>query len=180
MDYMEVTLPNYSYVFNFEEEFKHQDTRIWMTKNWTNGFYFCGIYMILIFGGQIFMANRPRYELRGVLSLWNTLLATFSIIGFTRTAPELIHVLRNYGLYHSVCIPRFVSLWNTYTILLYNITQTSNLSYEIFFHKCAWFRDPWILCLLLKPRFHRKSSHRLCMRMQKSSACKYFLLVSSR
>lgn len=108
MDYMEVTLPNYSYVFNFEEEFIHQDTRVWMMNNWTNCFYYCGIYMIFIFGGQHFMASRPRYELRGVLSLWNTLLASFSIIGFTRTAPELIHVLRNYGLYHSVCIPSFI------------------------------------------------------------------------
>ncbi|XP_043484473.1 elongation of very long chain fatty acids protein 6 [Leptopilina heterotoma] len=108
MDYREVTLPNYSYVFNFEEKFIHQDTRIWMRKNWTNGFYFCGIYMILIFGGQHFMASRPKYNLRGVLSLWNTLLASFSIIGFTRTAPELIHTLRNYGLYHSVCIPSFI------------------------------------------------------------------------
>lgn len=106
MDYMEVTLPNYSYVFNFEEKFIHQDTRVWMTKYWTNGFYYCGIYMILIFGGQHYMASRPKFELRGILSLWNTLLASFSIIGFTRTAPELIHVLRNYGLYHSVCIPR--------------------------------------------------------------------------
>ncbi|XP_012272622.1 elongation of very long chain fatty acids protein 6 [Orussus abietinus] len=108
MDYMEVTLPNYSYIFNFEEEFKFQDTRIWMTNNWKNGFYYCGIYMVLIFGGQHYMASRPRFQLRGLLSLWNTLLATFSIIGFTRTAPELIHVLRNYGLYHSVCIPSFI------------------------------------------------------------------------
>ena len=107
MDYLDVTQPNYSYVFNFEEKFIHQDTRDWMTNNWTNGFYACGIYMILIFGGQYWMSSRPRYELRGVLSLWNTMLATFSIIGFTRTAPELIHVLRNYGIYHSVCIPRY-------------------------------------------------------------------------
>ncbi|XP_063982047.1 very long chain fatty acid elongase 6 [Diachasmimorpha longicaudata] len=108
MDYMEVTLPNYSYVFNFEEEFIHQDTRVWMTNNWTNVFYYVGIYMVLIFGGQYWMASRPRYELRGLLTLWNSLLATFSIIGFARTAPELIHVLRNHGLYHSVCIPSFI------------------------------------------------------------------------
>lgn len=105
---MEVTVPNYSYVFNFEESFNPLDTKIWMTNNWTYGFYYCGIYMILIFGGQHFMSNRPRFELRGVLSLWNTLLATFSIIGFTRTAPELIHIVRNYGLRHSICIPSFI------------------------------------------------------------------------
>lgn len=49
-----------------------------------------------------------RFELRGLLSLWNTMLAMFSIMGAFRTAPELIHVLRNYGLFHSVCVPRWV------------------------------------------------------------------------
>lgn len=105
---MEVTQPNYSYIFNFEEKFIHQDSRVWMIKNWMSCFYYCGIYMILIFGGQHYMASRPKFELRGVLTLWNTLLATFSIIGFTRTAPELLHTLKNYGLYHSVCIPSFI------------------------------------------------------------------------
>lgn len=105
---MEVTCPNYSYVFNFEEKFMHQDTRAWMLKHWTSAFYYCGIYMILIFGGQHYMASRPKFELRGILTLWNTLLASFSIIGFTRTATEFIHVLRNHGLYYSVCIPSFI------------------------------------------------------------------------
>lgn len=108
VDYREVTLPNYSYIFNFEEKFSHHETKQWMMENWTNGFYYCGLYMILIFGGQHYMANRPRFELRGVLSLWNTLLAAFSVIGFARTAPELIHVLRHHGLHHSICIPRSV------------------------------------------------------------------------
>nr|CAD7443782.1 unnamed protein product [Timema bartmani] len=108
MNYMEVTLPNYSYVFNFEEEFEHQDTRAWMMKNWTIGFYFCGLYMIFIFVGQHLMQNRPRFELRGVLSVWNTVLAAFSLMGACRTAPEFFHVLKNHGLYHSVCVPSFI------------------------------------------------------------------------
>lgn len=56
---MEVT-PNYSYVFNFENDFIHQDTRTWMIKNWTWVFYYCGVYMLIIFGGQFLMQNRPR------------------------------------------------------------------------------------------------------------------------
>ncbi|KAG6804619.1 elongation of very long chain fatty acids protein 6-like [Apis laboriosa] len=109
LSYMEVvTVPNYSYVFNFEENFIHTETKVWMTKNWTNCFYYCGIYMILIFGGKHYMSTRPRFELRGVLALWNTLLASFSIIGLTRTLPELVHVLKHYGFYHSVCIPSFI------------------------------------------------------------------------
>ncbi|KAK3931768.1 Elongation of very long chain fatty acids protein 6 [Frankliniella fusca] len=107
--YLEVgTTPNYSYVFNFEEEFVHQDTRVWMSKNWTYGFYYVGIYMVLIFGGQWYMQSRPRFQLAGVLSVWNTALALFSICGATRTAPELFHVLRNYGPYHSICVPSFI------------------------------------------------------------------------
>jgi len=108
MRIMDMTLPNYSYVFNFEQEFKHQHTRDWMTENWTYGFYSVGLYMVLIFGGQHYMQHRPRFELRGALTLWNSMLAAFSIMGACRTAPELIHTLSNYGIYHTVCIPRWV------------------------------------------------------------------------
>lgn len=106
--YYDVAVRNYSYMFNFEEGFEHQDTRVWMTKNWTISFYLCGLYMILIFGGQYYMQRRPRFNLRGVLCVWNTLLAAFSIVGALRTAPELFHVLKTYGIYHSICIPSFI------------------------------------------------------------------------
>lgn len=105
-DYFDTPTRNYSYMFNFEEGFEHQDTRVWMVKNWTYGFYYCALYMILIFGGQHYMQGRPRFNLRGILCVWNTLLALFSIMGACRTAPELFHVLKNYGVYHSICIPR--------------------------------------------------------------------------
>jgi elongation of very long chain fatty acids protein 6 len=110
IEYAPVTLPNYSYVFNFESDFIHLNTRKWMIENWTVGFYYVGIYMILIFGGQYLMQNRPRFELRGVLSLWNTALATFSIMGAMRTVPEFITTLTHHGLYHSVCIPSYIEL----------------------------------------------------------------------
>lgn len=99
-------MANYSYVFNFENDFIHQETRKWMVENWTLGFYYTGLYVIIIFLGQHYMENRPKFELRGLLSLWNTCLACFSIIGFCRTAPELFHVLKHFGLHHSVCVPR--------------------------------------------------------------------------
>lgn len=53
--------PNYSYIFDFENDFIHQRTRKWMLENWTWVFYYCGIYMLVIFGGQHFMQNRPRW-----------------------------------------------------------------------------------------------------------------------
>lgn len=109
MQYTEVTLPNYSYVFNFENDFAHLETRKWMTQNWTMVFYYIGAYMVVVFGGQYLMQSRQRFELRGVLSAWNTILAAFSIMGAFRTAPEFLHTLTHYGLYHSVCVPSFIN-----------------------------------------------------------------------
>lgn len=109
-NYFDTPTRNYSYMFKFEQGFEHQDTRVWMVNNWTYGFYYCAVYMILIFGGQHYMQGRPRFNLRGILCVWNTLLALFSMMGACRTAPELFHVLKNYGVYHSICIPSFIEL----------------------------------------------------------------------
>lgn len=57
---------------------------------------------------SFYFFSLDRFELRGLLVLWNSALAIFSIVGASRTAPELIHVLRHYGLFHSVCDPRSV------------------------------------------------------------------------
>ncbi|XP_063378954.1 very long chain fatty acid elongase 6 [Cydia fagiglandana] len=102
------TTPNYSYIFDFESEFIHQNSRKWMTENWTVAFYYVGVYMAIIFFGHRYMQTRPRFELTRTLIVWNSALAAFSIMGACRTLPEFIHVLRNYGIYHSVCVPSFI------------------------------------------------------------------------
>lgn len=107
-EYQQVAMPNYSYVFSFEKEWIHQDTLRWMTQNWTVVFYYVGIYMVLVFGGQHLMQSRPRFELRGLLTIWNTALAAFSIMGACRTAPELLTTLTHHGLYHSLCVSSYV------------------------------------------------------------------------
>lgn len=103
-----VPMVNYSYVFDFEEGFDNREKRDWMVNNWKVCFYYVGIYMILIFGGQNYMQGRPRFELRRVLAGWNILLALFSIIGTIRTLPEIVHVLSEYGFQYSVCNPSYV------------------------------------------------------------------------
>ena len=105
MESMSFTL-NHSFYFHFEKEFEHLDYRRWMVEHWTVCFYYVAAYMLIVFGGQQFMQNRPRFELRKALVTWNVILSVFSIIGTLRTLPEMIYVLRNFGLYHSVCIPR--------------------------------------------------------------------------
>lgn len=99
---------NYSYVFDFEDNFNYVSTRKWMIENWTNGFYYCTIYAALVFGIRRLMRDRAGFRLKGLLILWNTMLATFSLVGFVRTAPELFRVLNKYGLHHSVCVTSYV------------------------------------------------------------------------
>jgi len=100
---------NYSYMFNFEQEFEHSVVRLWMEDNWQGVCTWASIvYLLLIFGGQSLMANREPFQLRGPLTVWNMLLAVFSIMGAARTLPEFIHTFSTQGFHHSLCVPSFI------------------------------------------------------------------------
>jgi len=100
---------NYSYIFNFEQDFEHTRVKTWMESNWRAVCaYASGLYMLLIFGGQHYMAKRPAFQLRGLLTVWNCALAIFSIMGASRTLPEFIHTFSTQGFYHSLCVPSFI------------------------------------------------------------------------
>eukprot|EP00096_Caligus_rogercresseyi_P008951 TRINITY_DN2941_c0_g1_i4.p1 TRINITY_DN2941_c0_g1~~TRINITY_DN2941_c0_g1_i4.p1 ORF type:complete len:329 (+),score=65.82 TRINITY_DN2941_c0_g1_i4:280-1266(+) len=104
-------VPNYSYVFAFEKDFEHGEVREWMGANWRRVVLLASsLYMILIFGGRYLMSHRERYEVRSLLTAWNVFLALFSLMGFSRTLPELFHVLNLSppGLYTSLCVPSFI------------------------------------------------------------------------
>lgn len=100
--------PNYSIIFAFERNFDKSIKREWMIQHWHQAFYYIGLYMLVIFGGQAYMQSRPRFELRRILAAWNVFLAAFSIFGLCRTLPELAHVLTEFGFTHSVCNPSFI------------------------------------------------------------------------
>lgn len=104
LDYMPTTIPNYSYVFNFEKRLAYSNIVMRITNHYPYCFCYCLFYIILIFAGKYFMSSRPKFELRGTLALWNASLAVFSIFGFLRVGSELYHVLRHYGFQYSVCI----------------------------------------------------------------------------
>nr|UZZ64682.1 fatty acid elongase elovl6 [Platychelipus littoralis] len=104
-----VTVPNYSYVFHFEQEFIHSEIKPLFDTYWRQVcIYSAGLYFLLIIVGQQYMAARPRFEIRNCLTAWNIFLALFSIMGAARTLPEFLHVLKTHGIYHSVCIPSFI------------------------------------------------------------------------
>ena len=74
-----------------------------MISNWSNSILYAFIYIFVIFVGKAYMNNKPKYELRSTLALWNILLALFSTIGAIRVLPELIFSLKNYGFDYSIC-----------------------------------------------------------------------------
>lgn len=121
--------PNYSYVFNFENEFRYHKRVAWMREHWTDSFYWTIIYLSFIFFGRIYMESRPKpFRLKWPLILWNLMLATFSIMGTIRVWPEMMHVLRNYGFYHSVCSNSYhrevpISSFWTYLFVLSKVPE---------------------------------------------------------
>lgn len=104
-----MTMPNYSYTFDFETKFHHDTKREWMTKNWKSSFYYIAAYMIIIYCGRLYMKERRRFEIRKPLIIWNTALAIFSLCGMLRTIPELLYTIRTFGFHHSSCIPSYVT-----------------------------------------------------------------------
>lgn len=100
---------NYSYMFNFEQEFEPSVVRMWMEHNWRPVCAWASaIYLLLIFGGQSLMTNRQPFQLRGALTAWNILLSVFSIMGAARTLPEFIFTFSTQGFHHSLCVPSFI------------------------------------------------------------------------
>ncbi|KAG5831592.1 hypothetical protein ANANG_G00305330 [Anguilla anguilla] len=95
--------------YDFERRFDERVAIEWMQENWSKSFVFCGLYAAAIFGGQHFMRERQKLDLRKPLVLWSLGLALFSIIGAVRTGWYMLHVLNTSGFKQSVCDQSFYS-----------------------------------------------------------------------
>ncbi|XP_026172271.1 elongation of very long chain fatty acids protein 6-like [Mastacembelus armatus] len=95
--------------FDFERRFDERRALKWIQENWSKAFLLCGLYVVLVFGGQHFMRERPKLNLRKPLVLWSLGLAVFSIIGTLRTGLYMLNMLMNGGFRQSVCDTRFYS-----------------------------------------------------------------------
>ncbi|CAL4144704.1 unnamed protein product [Meganyctiphanes norvegica] len=94
----------YGYTFDFENQFDPRRATGWWRHYWWTGLIFIAAYVFFIHYGQRVMRDRPRYELRKVLVVWNIILAIFSTMGALRMTPEMIHMLQNFGFSFSVCV----------------------------------------------------------------------------
>ena len=107
-----------------EERFDAVKATRWMRDNWTLSLYANAVYVALVFLGRRWMRDRAPFSLRRwmrdrapfslrrTLTLWNTGLATFSILGFVRFFPDLqAGVLENgFSHSHSHCSRRLLDM----------------------------------------------------------------------
>jgi elongation of very long chain fatty acids protein 6 len=68
-------------------------------------FAIAAVYVLLLVLGPRAMAHRKPFPLRTPLIAWNALLSLFSLVGFLRTGPHLLHLLREGGLHGAICRP---------------------------------------------------------------------------
>lgn len=87
----------------FDIEFHRQ----WFARNWHLSIYASVVYLLCIANGQKLMKNRKAYDVKNIIFWWNIGLSFFSLCGSIKLFPELLSVLKNKGVYHSICSTSF-------------------------------------------------------------------------
>jgi hypothetical protein len=81
-----------------------------MQENWQHSITLSVLYALSIYAGQRVMSKRPAFHLDSLLTLWNTGLALFSIMGAIRMSPEFAHVLSRHGFMYSMCTAGYAQI----------------------------------------------------------------------
>jgi len=77
--------------------------KYWMMDNYEVPIISCIVYLMLIFGLQIIMKDREEFKLRGLLIIWNWILAIFSMVGAYFVIPEIIVEVGIHGVHSDMC-----------------------------------------------------------------------------
>ena len=86
----EVTMPLLPLLGRIESRFDIHQASVWMEQNWSWSIYVSSLYLMLVVAGRQWMQSRPPFNLRKMLIMWNTGLATFSVCGTLTVVPPLI------------------------------------------------------------------------------------------
>eukprot|EP00440_Ansanella_granifera_P000526 gb/GFBE01000571.1/.p1 GENE.gb/GFBE01000571.1/~~gb/GFBE01000571.1/.p1 ORF type:complete len:332 (+),score=56.89 gb/GFBE01000571.1/:1-996(+) len=86
-----------------ERDFFGPDVTAWCRTHWHASYIAAALYLVLINIGPAVMKDRPAWNLKTSLALWNLFLAVFSLIGALRAVPQLLGSLHNFGFVYTVC-----------------------------------------------------------------------------
>lgn len=123
---------NYSFMFPFEKDWNESVFNKYMVERWTDSFVYAAIYVFIVFGGQVYMRTRPRYDLRPALAIWSGVLGIFSIMGTIRTVPELLTAINKYGLQYSVCVPTYFQGVPGFWSFMFTVSKVYELGDTVF------------------------------------------------
>lgn len=143
-------------LFEFEKGFDHESKMTWFEQNWTTAFTYCAVYVVVIFLGQEYMKNRPKFDLRIPLTIWSASLAIFSWFGSIRLWADYVYFIQRYGFKASMCDPVFykgvVGFWSWLFVLsklpelgdtLFIILRKQKLIFLHWYHHCTVLLYAW-------------------------------------
>eukprot|EP01055_Gregarina_sp_Pseudo9_P005895 Gregarina_sp_Pseudo_9__5894@NODE_92_length_4347_cov_50_466806_g84_i0_p2_GENE_NODE_92_length_4347_cov_50_466806_g84_i0NODE_92_length_4347_cov_50_466806_g84_i0_p2_ORF_typecomplete_len335_score44_92ELO/PF01151_18/3_6e65_NODE_92_length_4347_cov_50_466806_g84_i032074211 len=91
--------------FNFEREYDGIPVLLFSRRHYWLGPLFAFMYLLFIWFGPKYMANRKAFDLRGPLKYWNLALAIYSFWGASRVVPHIFVFLWRYGWHATLCSP---------------------------------------------------------------------------
>jgi len=91
------------YPFEWERTWVGSSVSALCRKYWWVSYVATTMYLLGLWVLPSFMENKPALNLKGLLIVWNLLLAIFSFIGMLRTVPQLGLMLRTFGFEYSIC-----------------------------------------------------------------------------
>uniref|UniRef100_A0A914H877 Elongation of very long chain fatty acids protein n=1 Tax=Globodera rostochiensis TaxID=31243 RepID=A0A914H877_GLORO len=84
-------------------EFPEAEAKQWMNDRFPLTLQVSIAYVLVVFGTQFLMRNRPPFSLFIPLNAWNLFLAIFSTVGSMKLTPEFFSTLWNHGFQSSYC-----------------------------------------------------------------------------
>ena len=112
------------------------------------------LYVTLVFSGSHFMKNRSPLKLQVPLTLWNALLASYSILAFMILAPPLYRDVFSKGFSHSMCnSPCRQAPWLSFWALIFSLSKLVELGDTFFvivrkspLNFLHWYHHITVLC----------------------------------
>jgi len=117
------TIAERNTLWDIEQNFDKEPWVRWMNTRWKDTFFYAFLYVIVVFGGKKLMQDRPRFELRSLLALWNIGLGVFSALGAFRCIEESAQKVAADGLYKSAIEGEFYSGPAGFWVLLFTLSK---------------------------------------------------------
>jgi len=132
MGVLRTTIGEQKTLWDVEDNFDKDPWVTWLRARWMDSLVYAAIYVVVIFGGQYLMKKRERFELTLTLTLWNVVLAGFSIMGAIRCTSELFYTLTNKGVHDSIVDMSFYDGPSGLWVLLFTLSKLMELGDTVF------------------------------------------------